>query len=331
MNIGTHYDAIFVVRSPFQLLCAYEAKEKFKIKNYLLVAIYRHKTNMVNSDHQINTILSEQKWSNIYRIDADLKTKYFSFIKLLRSIKKSTFQYVFLGDWGTIHKAIHCNTKNAKTYLLDDGNATLRTQKEAVLGYKSINQFNHKVKLWRFTIFGLKMQSQKKISFFSCIIEKPIGDEEIIVHKFEYLKRFYQLLNIKSNQKGYRCYFLDTPIVHVGLVEHSAWKKIINYISTISDICYVPHRSQSTDISELKSINILNNDMPIEIYFLINNIDPVQIIGTTTTALSTIRTIFPNTECISIDIRPYILRRGDEINDLYQQFLKKGIKVTPLK
>jgi hypothetical protein len=114
----------------------------------------------------------------------------------------------------------------------------------------------------------------------------------------------------------------------------------IKYIDTVlkaypsSKIVYIPHRQEvMSDILEYhlyqhKNVEILVPDVPIELYFLENGIEPTNVISFMTTALFVIKKMFPtsNPRYIEIDTSPYTEFHQKNIQLIYDNYKKEGIE-----
>ena len=113
---------LFILRSPLQIINAIEAIEQFKLKNNILVLIFN---SLDTNTRQINELVSLHKWEQIIRLEDRSKSKLFRYVKLVKELKKYSFNYLYFGNLGTIQKILIANLKQDNVYLLDDGTSTI--------------------------------------------------------------------------------------------------------------------------------------------------------------------------------------------------------------
>ena len=324
---------LFVIRSPFQLICAIEAANYFKSKNNILVIIY---TDNNKNSEQINETLTLFKWKNIIYINKkqSKKSKYLEYVKLLFKLRKIQFDKVFVGDFGNIQQMVIANIEGATPYLLDDGTFTINYHK---------NVFNPKIKKkqkqpslikrLRFMVLGLNTKVEYKINYFTVFKLSPHKNEQIITHDLPYFRKKYfqdKLNKIKE------VYFLGMNLTQYKLMSDDEYvtliKKIIKYYNG-KKITYYPHRNET--ISErLKQLSsdyfILEKSTgPIEIRLILEGNQPAHIASFFSTALYTLSRIFKNSETTAFKINLSSLEKSeqDRISEIYT-YLQQSQKIT---
>ena len=89
----------------------------------------------------------------------------------------------------------------------------------------------------------------------------------------------------------------------------SSFKSIIDdLLATNHEECfYIEHgrckNNEVREICQIKSINIIRPNVPIEFYFIQNNLEPKVIIGFDTTALFTLKALFNRCACKNIQLK----------------------------
>ena len=110
----------------------------------------------------------------------------------------------------------------------------------------------------------------------------------------------------------------------------------IEYIKSVIDnnrgkkIVYIPHKGESKDSSVRllvdKNFKFLLIDMPVELYFLQQNITPSHVISFFTTAFFTLKLFFPDSKFNSIFIsKDLLLKKQKEIHKHYDFIKSIGI------
>ena len=261
-------------------------------------------------------------WDEIIEIE-NRKSKYFQYVKLVYQLKKSIYENIFIGGFSTLHKIILANLKYDEAYMIDDGTATLIAQK-TILEYFKNMPLNYRE--LRFLLSALKARIRKKVHFFTFFNLVNLHDEVIVTHRFEFLKKKYLKNDLVNNDK---VYILGQNLVSEGMIEKETYLFYINQIIQryqSNNIIYIPHRSEGL-IEEIKRFesphfHMLQNDMPIEMFFLSKGIYPSTIVSFFSTALYTLSTIFPKSRVESFLIPAEDIQKGNETIVICQNFLK---------
>lgn len=320
---------LFFVRSPLQIINAYEASQYFHTKNNILILAY----NSTNSNTmQLKALANAfNAWEEIIEIN-NKKTKFFQYIKLIILLKKYYYDKIFIGNFSSLSKAILSNLKYNESYIIDDGTATFIEQKRIHNYFKT-----HKLNLreMRFFLLGLKAKIKTRINFFTFFNLLPLDNECITKHTFEHTKKLYQLSDTINDNN---LYFLGQHLVQESFLSQKNYisylQQIISKYSSLK-IIYIPHRSEpiSKEIRALESkqFEILQNEMPIELFFLSKKIYPSRIAGFFSTALYTLSTIFPKSTVESFSINIEDVDKGQETITICQHFFKNTTVIqTPL-
>lgn len=113
---------LFVVASPLQIINANEAINYFSLINNVFVVIYN--SNDIHNI-QIDNILKNIKTDEVIKIKPSRNGKFFEYVKIIRYLKKYIYNYLFIGDIGSINRVIIPNLKKDKVFLIDDGIGTM--------------------------------------------------------------------------------------------------------------------------------------------------------------------------------------------------------------
>lgn len=328
---------LFIIRSPLQLINMLEAIKEFNLKNNLFIII-ETKSNANNI--QISEVL---KLYNTHDIEINTlksysNSKLFHYIKLIKSLQKYTYDYIFIGSYGSIQNIICQNLKSNNIFLVDDGTMTLQIQKE-IYNKKS---FKDNIKTLRYQLFGLKTLKYNKVNFFTFLDLQPLQDEIIIKNCFNYLQEIFSQSN-KNDSSSEIIYIIGQP-----LYNHSNELTEISYMKYLKEIFlnypehkiyYIPHRSEKislqlhTYITTYAKIHI--NKYPIEIELLLNNIPkPTIVVGFFSTALYTIMKMYQDIHVFSYKIQDKDIldsKRLIEIKNFYNFFELNNIKIKILQ
>lgn len=307
---------LFILRSPLQIINAIEAIEQFNLKNNILVLIFN---SLDTNTKQIDQLVSLHKWEQIIRLEDRGRSKLFKYVKLVNSLKKQSFKYMFFGNLGTIQKILLANLKKEFVYMLDDGTSTIMYY-DKYIKVSRVNKYN--LRELRFLIFGLKIKVKDKINFFTYFNLEQINGIKVIKNNFEKLKS----RSIKREETSKEIYFIGQPLDDVNVLSIDDYVSVLNGISRLYDkkITYIPHRSESIELKKSienideNIIEIIKLDTPVELYFLEKNIYPSIVISFFSTALSTLKIIFDNVDIKVIEI-PF---EKIDNKDYYYDFLE---------
>ena len=296
---------LFIIRSPLQLLNAIEAISHFKLFNSDNM-IYIIETNGISNNQQINDILNTNNLNNITRIKPTKKSNFLNYVAMLKKMKKNSYNYLFLGDYGSIHKVIISNLDAKNIFLLDDGTASI-TIHDSLINYK--RNLKDTFKLFRFIPFGLSIKQVEKINFFTIFSLYKTDSIGVLKNEMEYLKSTYDIDNFTLSTDV--CYlgqpFVESKVLsektYTDCFENSIKKHFID-----NSILYFPHRGENIENTpnnlknKFQNLEIINNTLPLEKYFLENKIYPNIIISVTSTALFTLKILFPKAKVYYIKI-----------------------------
>lgn len=329
---------LFIVATPLQFLNAIEAKETFKTAHNILILKY-NTYNISTNANQMKELVNEEEWESIihYHYNKIPKHKRFSFqVKLIKSLKKFSYDYIFSGEFGIKNQAFISNLKSKSIYLLDDGNATLLTYdkiKEKKYLYRKV-PFSKKMRLLRYLLVNLKYKIEQDIHFFTTFDIKSTKNIKVIKHDFTHLKA-NKLQNCKKDNTIY--------ILGQNLAEAEYIKKEIylHYLEKISakyneNIIYIPHRYEIVDSSYNHLINdsftIKPSEGPIEASFINKGIYPKIIISFISSALFNLDKIFSDSKIYAIKIDSKDLIKNQEIMEkCYNAFENTGVEVIHIK
>jgi hypothetical protein len=316
----------FFVETPFQLLSAMEAKEYFEDNENILLIKYSYHRD--NNNNQIDRLLPLTNWDRIIKLKFNIITKIIK-VNILSTLKrlmleKIKFDRIFLGVYASGYQRLFTsNLMKNEVYVIDDGTVTLELQKNYLSQYNSndfstnVNKTNIQNKLLH--IFGFKTIPKEKINIFSCFDILPHPGQLIIKHDFLFCKNLINNSSSNKNKNGV-VYFLGQAFAEKQYFEFSYYinlvRKIRKYYKDKSFI-YVPHRAESREnickIKNISDITIEQFSHPCELEFAIKNIRPHYISSFCSTALYTLRMIYPDASITSFKIP------AREINPMFRE------------
>ncbi len=321
--------SIFIVKSPLQLMNAIEAKEHFKTEHNLLVLMNANATN----DKQMQTVLALSEWDEIvtYAPKNRNSTLLAQVALVHRLQRRGAYRYLFTGDYGTFNQVLMANLQVGEYYLIDDGTKSIEIHK-ALLD-PSKRGLSKKLKLLRYTLFGLKSAFTKPLNFFTCYDLAPVAEEQIVPNDYAYLQSKF------TPQEQ-----TDDVIYLLGQNIDNKWMKAGRYIEylkrikvyyTGSTIIYMPHRHEIIS-DELKALFddrfvLQHNDIPIEIYFLAKNTYPNHIISFTSSALFNLEKIYAKAQIDAVVIHQEdLIKMHDFVKSCYRFFDALDIRQVDL-
>lgn len=259
----SHY---FIV-TPLNYLCAQEYKFKHPEGKHHLYVV----SNYEPTNEQHRQIISDKDWDKVIWIcngilytgfvgkilDIFYKKHYLN--KYLNKITKE--DSIIIGNFGNNWCKYVAQKSKSKIVLIDDGFASIDYFNQ----YLKQNFIYNKKLLSKFEIFvyGLNRHFLYNLNFFSSF-KFPMLNKNIENHRFESLKSCPTKVQYQDS-----FYFLGGPYIRLKILEKEQYISIIN--SIFEDFTqkgiqcyYIPHRTEDVSIY---SWNIIQNDLPFELYF----------------------------------------------------------------
>jgi len=322
-------DNLFVIRSPLQLINCIEAINYFNLKDNILVIIYN---NTENTNKQIDNLIDLYPWKNIIRLNQEQKrSKFFIYIALIKKLKKERYNYLFFGDFGSIYKLIIANVKKNQVWYVDDGVGTINVYK-SILVDNTLNKLSSR--MLRFLLAGLSIKIKDDINLFTYFDLKPLKHSKVIYNGLEYFSKQY----LQNSVNDDIVYILGQPLVETNLLLEDDYFYYLDSIKSMFDkkIIYIPHRTEVIDerMNRYKSddFEILEIDVPVELYFMNQKINPYHIVSFLTTALFTLKKLYKKTKYSYIYIpSDKILERKEDVENIYKIIKTLNIDTILLK
>jgi hypothetical protein len=160
-------------------------------------------------------------------------------------------------------------TPHQKTFLLDDGTATIQISRERKEGLNDTLHLpvNKKIKLFAQRIFqGLRSEAQASLCFFTAFDVSPGEKDTIVKNNYDYIRN----INHKSEQNDV-VYFLGSPLNEAGIMPQTEYleylQKVKHYFGD-QKLIYIAHRREIKrnleEIGKLLDTEVVLFDVPIE-------------------------------------------------------------------
>lgn len=312
------FKTLFIITSPFQALCVWEAIHKFDVRDYKIVVIatpndkryVQVKETLMYLKLSFDSIVVQKSTlAEVRRVGSTLSNS-------------QKFRDVFVGDccdiW-LVTLATYLVKFHGRLLFLDDGASTI-----SYLNSTDFS-FSYKVKR-RFVACVYYAKTLHKSTFFT-IFNKKEGCTYNVIHND------FALLNTESEIKTEGLYLIGTNIDVYCKEYHLTIKDYIGFFCAITEeaikinkgpIYYIEHgrcnNQEARDICNDRGITVLHPDVPIELFFIKNKKKPDRIIGFDTTALFTIKGMYNNCDALNIQIKNDI-NMHHSFQKLYKQLL----------
>lgn len=315
--------SVFIICSPFQALCAMASIRELSISKYKILLLAKKNdirkpqiTNLLDLFH----IQYEEKTITRFRI-------WYFRLRALRS-HKNGFSRLFIGDIrNNIELYVGANyiKDNAPVVYLDDGAATI-----AILKDKS----PHKTRERETKIINWIAQKRKiTLNKNLLTIYNGINNASYNIRTLSLdtlLKRHdinttHEIILVGTNITNYCNPKKIDPKIFVSKLEDLVIQLKKDYSN--EHIVYIPHGRDKSEYAEIickkYDCEFRKIELPIEIDLLNRNCYPKTIYGFTSSALYTLKKIYPNTKVINILYEPPIKNKAyysyEELSIYYQE------------
>ena len=288
--------SLFIVCSPFQVLCALEAIEKFDIKEYKFLL------NLISDprNKQLFNLLNEKK-IDYEIIDFSCRTDISYKLKLSLLIPRwNKFKRAFIGDYRSRefhYIAFKKLSNNSSIVFLDDGNCNvplLEGIKKPLFSNKNILK-----KL----LFSFRNINYGKY-IFTQYADIDRGLFEIMSNDFTYLSND----NNSKNLLGI-CIVGTNPDRFAwgyGMSLDDFWVEMEKILLMIKkdnpnkDIYYVPHGRDAFPNMQIlckkNGVRFIKAETTVELFLISQRVSPEIVYGLNSSALFSIKKIMPNTK-----------------------------------
>lgn len=295
---------LFLVSTPFQYLCANEARERYNSNSNLLVIVEQ---SSKQGTKQLELLLKKDNWSEVLY----LKRKK---IETSRTIKKihaisTHFERMFfsvIDCWRT--QMIIKNTDFSSYIYLDDGMKTLADCQSIIFPQKPYHSIRLSRDL-RVVLHGLKptytVEFPQPFELFS-IFELPDSPHPVTANSLSSVRGLFS--GYQAHAEAAPCGFIGQYNVNeVGGVKVDCYIRLIENFKKLCDssqLVYFPHRSESSEVAnKVKAIDGVvyhKSEYPLEIELADKNIQLSSLGGFTSCALYTLFTMYPEIPFYSV-------------------------------
>lgn len=319
---------IYIVRTPFQFINAYETLDFFKTKNNILIII---DNGTENNKKQLTQQLDEKYWDLVIRFGDQDSSNFMNYVNLIKKIKKLNIETLFTSSgFNKMQQIIIANVNSKKTCFFDQGTGTILTYK--LFKNNEINKFN--LKKLRFTFLGLKTKINKQIDFFTMFDFKDLEKSRIYRNNYGFAKKKYNLNNKKITNE---VFIVGQKLVKSKMVTEEEYfiylDNILNKYKGFK-INYLMHRTEDKEYllknAYDKKMNLLDSTKPGELYFLEMDIQPKYIIGNVSALLISLKYIFQDINIISYKFKDKRFLANTEYQLAYDNMRASGIKIIEL-
>ncbi|MFV8413564.1 polysialyltransferase family glycosyltransferase [Vibrio owensii] len=328
---------LFLVTSPFQYICAIEAKAHYKTQNNILLLVEQPSEPGLS---QQKKLVNENEWDHVIKIPRTNRTR--NLPKVIKEIWQITqkkqinnFFHAEYNGWRT--KLLLRNLNIDKEVYFDDGTLTINEYEEEIRP-KAIytrKRFINDITLRFQGIAPIgKLPQSEKLELFT--IFDIVNPEHVIVRN--------TLSELKKKIDSTELFEPTAPVGFIGegAIGHKRRKTQEVYVEEVrtfalnhpQGVIYFPHRTETEDTKEaIKNIPNLTyhqSEYPLEIELVEKKIKLSKLIGALSTAQYTASLIYKDmpiyTIATSIDMLPEnIQKRYQRIESIY---IKRGILTT---
>ena len=297
------HKSLFFVSKPLELLGAIEAKKQFNLTHSVLV--YSCKDN---ADKKTIEFLIEMHgdWNEV--IFVKNKPYYGLFwVRLINKLKKENYQYLFTRAFSAAAYFVH-NLSYQKHFLLDDGAATIEISREFASNrnltkrfslFRGLNKTGKKYTIISFIYNIFNIYVEKEVifaNFFTFYNIEESNNLTVVTNKMQWLKELSKTTSPTKNKEI--VYVIGTDVIQCKIVNQDDYLNTIKSIKEhypTKQICYIPHLNEEESFIDLvkeHGVSIQKNKFTIELDFILNNIIPLHIAGTISTALISLKLIY---------------------------------------
>lgn len=310
--------ALFIIKSPFQALCAIEAIKHYKIDE----------SDFLCFDDEVvvkKTVPLIKSYGNIQFFHVvNLGT--FQLMKQVRREIKKRYDTIFVGDYFSYSQyiiALFVAKIRAHIIYLDDGSSTISIA--APIFRKRGRSHNEKIAFFLFSsILWGKLINR---SFFT-IYDFKYG------FPFPYEKNTFNSLVSVNNGLQHGAFVIGSNSSKMVLSDMSYvdyMKRLSNHIKKNypgEKIYYCPHRADKNgyqDLLESLDWEIFNTINSVEIDFVLKGINPRFIVGFCSSALYTLKKIFPKTEIGNVRVNFVSENHNNRYRNIARYYEENGI------
>lgn len=324
-------NAIFYIRSPFQMLCAINTLTEYHIDESKFIIIEDDNMRVSQIAEICNAYSLNFEIANFRSL---VKGSFFKLLLQASLYDTKKFKYVFVGDFREYEVAIF-STRNLDTssqfFFLDDGNITISY-------FSGITNVSLKSRLknniLKFLVF---LKSFKSIKY--CTIFSDIKTDFCVT------PNNLDIFSMRVANKTKDVYFIGTtPIDYcneIGIVYDTYEKVLKNVLDTLKaeypgqNYYYIPHGRDSVvertkEICNKSGFTFMPVKECVEFFILKNKTMPLVCSGFGSTALFTIKKMSPSTICINNEFYGTNTNASEEYRVISNYYKKNDIIINQI-
>ncbi len=311
--------SLFIINSPFQALCAFEAINHFKESNPEFFVF-----DCDDSKDKIVKLLKQYGYEPT--IIPFVGTRHI--LKILN--KFDHYERIYIGDYFSYLQyliAVNLAKRKSVFVYLDDGTATLDLLPST--GRKRYRGLSKRALSYR--LLDIKVDLKQVKTIFFTIFD--IGKET----KFNTVKNTFGFLpSDYSNIAEAGIYIIGTNSSVISFKDESYDELLRKLIKNIRDrfpntpIYYCPHRRDTNNHDSLlkeQGVNLFQTEISVEVDFVTKKVNPLLIVGFASTALITLKLIYPScvVESVRFNIEDEFTTKS--IRSIENYYLKNNIGI----
>jgi len=309
---------LFIVEAPFQLVSAYEAIKAYKLTDYQIHIRLSQNNNMqLKNVAKILFEKDEKKISYFYIENKNRQWKdYLTAIRyyLYSFFYRFFYHYIFIGNYESrfLYPIVKMVGKN-KIVLLDDG----------IKGFLIYNNFSDNFSYNMFTMLNTL---------------KPFHNQIILYNQFNRLKSFHKK-NLLSKYQNDNIIFLGSKLSEASIISSDYYIKMMGKVLSIYqnfNIIYIPHRGENIQKldnlqKDFNNFTIKEIDFPVELYILMENSIPKEVLSFYSAALLSVKSIYPEIIVKAILFDYSLSKFKNSIDLAYQNLKNYNIEIIDIK
>ena len=288
---------LFIVYSPLQVINSIEAIHHFNLKNNILLINYKPRQDKNNT--QMNDLVKYHDWDAVIKVGTGgRRSKFLTYVKLIKKLKKQSYNYVFVAGFTSAIYTILANLKKNRLFIIDDGVGTIAAYNNNFAPNKPMKL---RLKHMRFWLFGIRTKFKDRIDLFTYFNLKSLPHVSVERNDLSWFRGKYTSNSITDDS----IYFLGLP--HEDDEDHEKYAKKLDifFQDQHHKVIYVPHRYEKIrkslqTVFDRNTVEVRQLGMPVEMYFLTNNIMPKTVAGVGSSAFFTLAFLYPDTKYQSI-------------------------------
>ncbi|MBT5399003.1 hypothetical protein HOL24_00515 [bacterium] len=323
---------LFIVSNALQLINSIEASNYFKCENNILLIIHNPYDLDDKNSAQMDRLIKYNDWEAVLKYNAGKhkERSYFSYIGLLRELKKNDYDYIFFGRPEKMFHCISLYLQKNKIIYLDEGTSTINYYYNFfALNKKTKLDLKQKILLWP---LRLGIQSDNiSTGLFTYFDLKPLSNLSIERNNLSWFRKIY-FSNFKSDNS---VYFLGD--YGFGEEDEDEYDNNLSHFIQMQTrrVIYVPHRYGKTrkyldEILKKNDVKVLKIGIPIEIYFLVNKMEPYMVAGSLSSAFFTLSLLCSKTKFQALYIN--LDKKNPKMEQKkYKELARVGVEVINMK